>query len=89
MLKKFPVGGWCGRVIIVSALSLSLRDKERLRDRKSLTIIFSQSKTISINLPFCKNKQQHHNDPYSCCHWLLEDFPCFPRPRVATKIQNR
>ena len=30
-------GGWCGRVIIVSALSLSLRDKERLRDRESLT----------------------------------------------------
>ena len=25
------VGGWCGTVIIVSALSLSLRDKERLR----------------------------------------------------------
>ena len=24
--------GWCGRVIIVSALSLSLRDKDRLRD---------------------------------------------------------
>ena len=27
-----------GQVIIVSALSLSLRDKERLRDRESLTI---------------------------------------------------
>ena len=24
--------GWCGRVIIVSALSLSLRDKDRFRD---------------------------------------------------------
>ena len=37
-LKKFVVeGGWCGRVIIVSALSLSLRDKDRLRVRGSLT----------------------------------------------------
>ena len=25
---------WCGRVIIVSALSLSLRDKDRLRERE-------------------------------------------------------
>ena len=29
---------WCGTLIIVSALSLSLRDKDRLRDRESLTI---------------------------------------------------
>ena len=32
MLKKFLVGGWWWKVIIVSALSLSLRDKERFRD---------------------------------------------------------
>ena len=32
MLKKFSVGGGGWKVIIVSALSLSLRDKERLRD---------------------------------------------------------
>ena len=40
-LKSFWWCGWCGwKVIIVSALSLSLRDKERLIDwdRKSLTI---------------------------------------------------
>ena len=34
-------GGWCGRVIIVSALSLSLRDKDRFRDRESLTTAFT------------------------------------------------
>ena len=38
MLKKFAVVVVWYRVIIVSALSLSLRDKERLRDRESLTI---------------------------------------------------
>ena len=32
MLKKFPVVVWCGKVIIVSALYLSLRDKESFRD---------------------------------------------------------
>ena len=37
-LKSFR---WCGRVIIVTALSLSLRDKDRLRDKESLTINFN------------------------------------------------
>ena len=37
MLKKFSVGGWW-KVIKVSALSLSLKDKDRFRDWESLTI---------------------------------------------------
>jgi len=42
VLKKFSVGGWCGRVIIVSALSLSLRDKEReKREIELYDIIFA------------------------------------------------
>ena len=38
VLKKFSVGGWCGRVIIVSALSLSFRDKEREREKREIEL---------------------------------------------------
>ena len=56
VLKKFSevVGGW--KVIIVSALSLSLRDKERFRDWESLTIMkmymseFSKFKISDLKL---------------------------------------
>ena len=49
VLKKFSVGGGGGwKVIIVSALSLSLRDKERLRDRESLTIYFTAKFKIEV-----------------------------------------
>ena len=34
MLKKFSVvGGWCGRVIIVSALSLRDQDRDKEKER--------------------------------------------------------
>ena len=60
VLKKFLVVAG-GRVIIVSALSLSLRDKERLReikierarDRESLTI-FAGSSLFKTSLIKCK-----------------------------------
>ena len=54
-LKKFSVVVWY-RVIIVSALSLSLRDKERFRDWESLTIMkmymseFSKFKISDLKL---------------------------------------
>ena len=40
MLKKFSVGGWCGRVIIVSALSQRKRVKrESELDKNKLAFI--------------------------------------------------
>jgi len=39
-------------VIIVSALSLSLRDKERLRDRESWAILISTIKAMGEELNF-------------------------------------
>ena len=52
-LKKFVVV-WCGRMIIVSALYLSLRDKGRLSDRESLTIKTFWFLLESHSLIYCK-----------------------------------